>query len=71
MNDLMPCPICLSKTDVCIGYSRHAAGEWPSCRNCEATAPPAVWAELVKVRAEFDARGDGGDTVTDNTTRFL
>ena len=70
MNDLMPCPICLSKTDVYIGYSRHADGEWPGCRNCEATAPPAVWAGLVKARANVDARGGGADTVTDNTTRF-
>ena len=69
-DSLAPCPICLSTTDVHGAYSPHAAGDWPGCTNCEATAPREIWIQLVKARANADARGGGADTVTDNTTRF-
>lgn len=39
-------------------YLRFPEGDWPGCLNCEATAPPAVWTNLVVARDRFEARCD-------------
>ncbi len=49
------CPICRAD-EVEAAYVRHDGVEWPGCLNCEATAPPEVWADLVAKRDAFDAR---------------